>query len=842
MPNHSRFALIMVTAGSLLLGALNWNLIHGSSQVSGGTSAQQPAGQAPDEEGWPREIKSGNTTFVVHQPQLDSWDGRNVEVLAAIEVKVEGRDKILYGAARAMAGANIDKSTRMIEFVDVKIVKAIFPSSPDNEESYLQILQDSVMPKVRQMSLDRFEAALTVMEAEHKFKAFPLKNDPPAIIHSEVPAILVYVDGPPSYRRIKYPGLTRVINARPLILRDSGGKFYLHLFDGWMEAMAFAGPWKVCKKPPEILAAAMKDAIESGQVDLLEGKADPESNLPPPSLSTKPVPVVYIATTPTELIVTEGAPKFVPIPGTALTYAENTTGHVFKDTQEGKLYVLISGRWFRSASATGPWEFVPGGKLPADFSKIPDDSPKENVKASIPGTQQALEAVIAAHIPQTATVSRSDVQLNPPQFDGEPQFKPLEDTPLQYVANTATPIILIDAKTYYAVENGVWFKASSVTGPWIVADSVPGIIYEIPPSAPLHYVTYVKIYGSTATTVDVGYTPGYYGTVVTQGSGYVVMYGTGYTYTPWVGTTWFGPPVTYGCGSSITYTPWNGWAVSFGFGWSWGYPMYPMGWGWGPYPWWGPVGWGYYYPYPYYVPVYGGVAWGPGGAVAWGPGGWAATTGNVYHRYGNTGAVTRTSQGFNAWTGNQWASQVGMSYNSRNGNISAGQRAGVHNVYTGDYAYGGRGSVTSGATGNTVTGGRITVGNTETGQGGSAGYIRGENGAVARIGDSVYAAKDGTVYRRGADGWEQNSGSGWNPADKPSSGTDAQSRAGAARDAAAQRGTQQNRPATQMQSGQMPSSQQIQNLNRQYDARSMGQTRTMSNRNFSGGGMGRRRR
>ncbi len=842
MLNHPRFALIMLATGSLLLGAFNWEWIHGASQVNGAAKAQQPADQVPDEDTWPREIKSGDATFIVHQPQLDSWDGRNVEVLSAVEVKVEGRDKTLYGAVRATAGASIDKSTRMVEFVDVKIVKAIFPSSPDSEESYLGILQSNVIPKVRQISLDRFETALTVMEAEHKFKAYPLKNDPPAIIHSEVPAILVYVDGPPAYRPVGNLALTRVVNARPLILKDTVGKFYFHLFDGWMESKAFGGPWKVCKKPPEVLAAVMKEAIAAGQVDLLEGKADPESKLPPPSLSKKPVPVVYMATTPTELIVTEGAPKFVSIPGTNLTYAENTTGHLFRDNQESKLYALISGRWFRSDSGKGSWEFVPGGKLPADFLKIPDDSPKENVKASIPGTQQALEAVIAAHIPQTATVSRSDVKLNPPQFDGEPQLKPLEDTPLQYAANTATPIIRVDAKTFYAVENGVWFKAESVKGPWIVADSVPGVIYEIPPSAPLHYVTYVKVYGSTTTTVDVGYTPGYYGTVVTQGSGYVVVYGTGYTYTPWVGATWFGPPVTYGCGSSITYTPWNGWAVSYGFGWSWGYPMYPMGWGWGPYPWWGPVGWGYYYPYPYYVPVYGGVAWGPGGAVAWGPGGFAATTGNVYHRYGDTGAVTRTSQGFNAWTGNQWANQVGMSYNSRNGNIAAGQRAGVYNVYTDNYAYGSRGSVTSGATGNTVTGGRITMGNADSGESGSAAYLRGENGAVARVGDSVYAAKDGTVYRKGADGWEQNSGSGWNSVDRSAAGADAQSRTGAARDAAAQRGTQQNRQAAQMQSQQMLGSQEIQNLNRQWDARSMGQTRTTSNRNFSGGGMSRRRR
>ena len=830
MTNHRRFVLIAAAAGGLILGALN--LMHGFPQVKRETAAQQPADRVPDADDWPREAKSGDTTFVVHQPQFDSWDGRNIEALAAIEVKVEGNEKVLYGAIRAKAGANIDKTTRMVEFVDLEIVKVVFPSSPDKEESYLRILQNSVTPRVRQISLDRFETALTVMESEHKFKALPLKNDPPVIIHSEVPAILVYVDGTPTYRPFGRLPLSRVINTRPLMIREPGGKFYLHLFDGWMESIAFGGPWKVCKKPPAVLAEAIKEAIASGQVDLLEGKADPESKLPPPSLSKKPVPVVHIATTPTELIVTEGKPNFVSIPGTALTYAENTTGHVFNDTRENKLYVLISGRWFRSASAGGPWEFVPGGKLPEDFSKIPDDSPKENVKASIPGTQQALEAVIAAHIPQTATVSRTEVQLNPPQFDGEPQFKPLEGTLLQYAINTATPIIRIDAKTFYAVENGIWFKAESVQGAWVVADSVPAVIYTIPPSAPLHYVTYVKVYGSTATTVDVGYTPGYYGAVVTQGSGYVVVYGTGYAYTPWVATTWFGPPVTYGCGSSITYTPWNGWAISYGFGWSWGYPMYPMGWGWGPYPWWGPVGWGYYYPYPYYVPIYGGVAWGANGAVAWGYGGWAATTGNVYHRYGDTGAVTRTSQGFNAWTGNQWASQVGMSYNSRNGNIAAGQRGAVHNVYTGDYAYGGRGAVTSGTSGKTYTGGRITVGNSETGQSGSAGYIRGENGGVARVGDSVIAAKDGTVYRKGAGGWEQNSGGGWNAVNSPSG----QSRSEAAQSAASQR--QATGQSPEVQSRQLRDSQQIQDLNRQWDARSMGQTRTMSNRNFSGGGMG----
>ncbi|RPJ83699.1 MAG: autotransporter [Acidobacteria bacterium] len=805
------FVLVAVTAvGSVVsIGAAQSSTAPGTMpplQASGD-------GPAPNPDSWPREVKNGDKTFLIHQPQFDSWDGRKVEALSAIEVKVAGSDKVLYGAARATANVNVDKLARTVEFVDLRIVKAIFPGNPEEEGLYLRILQLSVMPKVRQMSLDLFETALAVMEAEHKFKALPLKNDPPAIIHSEVPAILVYVDGTPVYRPVKETGMERIINTRPLILKDAAEKFYLHLFDGWMEATALAGRWQVCKQPPSALAEAKKDAVASGQVDLLEGKADPEGKIPPPSLTKGAVPVVHTAITPTELIVTEGAPKFVAVTGTALEYAENTTGHVFTHTSENKLYVLISGRWFRSSSTQGPWEFVPGGKLPADFSKIPDDSPKENVKASIPGTAQALEAVIAAHIPQTATVNRQDAKMNPPRFDGDPQFKPLEGTFLEYVANTATPIIKVDAGTFYAVENGVWFKAASLDGPWSVADSIPAAIYTIPPSAPLHYVTYVKVYGSTPTTVDVGYTSGYYGTVVTTGSGYVAVYGTGYYYSPWIGSTWFGPPVTYGCGTAITYTPWDGWAFSFGFGWSWGYPMYPYGWGWGPYPWWGPVGWGYYYPYPYYAPMYG-AAWGPGGAVAWGPGGWARTTGNVYHRYGNTGAVTRSSGGFNAWTGNRWGSQVGMSYNSRNGNIAAGQRGAVSNVYTGNYAYGGRGAVTSGRTGNTITGGRMTVGDVGSGQSGSAGYLRGEGGGtVARVGDDVYAGRDGNVYRRGESGWEQRTQGGWNSVDRPTPN----------------RGN----------------SEQIQSLDRQSYARSMGNTRTMSNRSFSGGGMrmggGRRR-
>jgi len=793
----------------------------------GGRTTQSPGSgtaQEASEEGWPREIKSGETIFKVHQPQLESWDGIRVEAYCAIEVTTAGSDNTTYGAALVTARADVDKVARMVSFEDLKVPKAIFPSAPDQEGLYLRILQNSIMPKARLLSLDRFETALAVMEAQQDIEALPLKNDPPQILFSTVPAILVYVDGDPAYRPVKDSKLERVVNTRPLILKDAGGRHYLHLFDGWMEAAAIAGPWSVSQRPHPEVEKAKKEAIASGQVDLLEGQEDPENDVVKPSLSKGPVPVVYLSTTPTELIVTEGEAKYTPIEGTSLLYAENTTGHLFRHSSENKTYVLISGRWFRSGSIAGPWEYVPGGKLPSDFSAIPDDSPKENVKASVPDTPQSMEAVIAASIPQTATVSRKEAKLNPPQFDGEPQFKPIEGTELAYAVNTSTPIVQLDSQNYYAVENAVWFKASTVRGPWVVADMVPAPIYAIPPASPLHFVTYVKIYSATADSVVVGYTSGYYGTCITRGSGFVMVYGTGYRYTPWVGSVWFGPPVTYGFGTCVTYNPWSGWSFSFGFGWHWGVPMAPVYWGWGPHPWWGPVGWGFYYPYPYYRPVYGGAAWGPRGAVAWGPGGWAGTTGNVYHRWGSNTAVTRRSGSYNAWTGNRWASQVGMAYNSRTGNLAAGQRAAVGNVYSGNYAYGGRGSITNTETGRTVSGGRITAGNARTGESGSAGWMRGENAGAVRVGDDIYAHRDGTVYRRGESGWESNSGSGWSSVQRPPAGQP--SIQPQPSDAARPSTMDRQRPGAAP--SQMPGSDRIQSLERERAARSAGQARTQS--------------
>ena len=144
-------------------------------------------------------------------------------------------------------------------------------------------------------------------------------------------------------------------------------------------------------------------------------------------------------------------------------------------------------------------------------------------------------------------------------YEGAPKFQPIESTSLHYAVNSPLPVIQVDAKSYYSLKDGVWFVAAAPSGPWTVATTVPAVVYTIPVSSPLYYVTYVHVYASTPQVVYVGYTPGYYGTVVAPTS--VVVYGTGYVYPPvYVGAYYYPPPVTYGYGAGFAWGAFTGFA------------------------------------------------------------------------------------------------------------------------------------------------------------------------------------------------------------------------------------------------------------------------------------------
>ncbi|MET0204396.1 MAG: carbohydrate-binding family V/XII, partial [Casimicrobiaceae bacterium] len=423
--------------------------------------------------------------------------------------------------------------------------------------------------------------------------------------------------------------------------------------------------------------------------------------------------------------------------------------------------------------------FVANDALPADFARIPAQSLAGAVLPTVAGTPQAQEAVIQNSIPQTATVPLKGGPTFTPSFDGPPQFVPVVGTSMSYVTNSSVPVIQVAPGAYYAVTAGVWFSATQITGPWAIATSVPTAIYTIPPTSPIYYVTYVRIYEATPTVVYVGYTPGYLGTVIAPYG--TVVYGTGYAYAPWVGSVWYPPPYTYGVAAAPIYNPYVGYTFGFAMGLATAAWMEPY-WGgayyhpayWGGYPCCGSASanvyghWG--------NAAYSGTrSWYAGGGVAG-----STFSGSYSTARGTTGNINAGRQ-YNAWTGNATRG-YDRTVNTAAGGSGNVARASNYNTYTGQRSTAssvsgtGAGGSSYQRTGGTTAG---PEGYAHAGEGSTYNAKTGKTNTwgTASVGNNHYADVNGNVYHNDGSGWQQHSSSGWSGASGDSSWADRESQA-----------------------------------------------------------------
>jgi len=739
-PAGSGFRCLVLLVCALALGGCDRVRAPGAAAPSASSEAGAP--RSLDARPFPRAYPVDGKVFEVHQPQLESWDGRTLKGRFVLSVKTgtrklpDGKTQELrdFGVVWFHATTQIDTGTRMVVLTDAVFERVSFPTALGQEADYLGVVR--AIPgrgATWTMSLDHLEAALAVTATQAVSRR--VLNTPPEIIFSTEPAVLILVDGAPALHPVG-EGIDRVVNTRSLLLRR-GNDFHTRMAGHWAQAPALMGPWQwVDGADAKLEAAAARSADNVETID------EPTPALKA-AFAAGAGPKIFVRSKPAELIVVQGEPMFVSIPGTALAYIDNTGADVFVDGA-GNWYVLVSGRWFSAASARGPWSYVPARRLPEDFRRIPPDDPKSSVLASIPDTPEARESVIANSLPQNATVSKESTKLAVP-YDGEPHFVEIEGTALSYAKNSPVPVIYVPDKGYYAVDKGVWFYAKAAIGPWEAAVEVPSEIYSIPTSSPLHYVTYVQVYGSSGDEVYVGYTPGYYGTVVSDD---VVVYGTGYECDPYVGEDdWYGCPATYGFGTYFGWNPYVGW--TFGRGWGW-YDGWYGAWD----PWWGPWRDG----------LRGFADW-RGGAAAW----------NVYDTWGNA-AVRSTAA---AW-GNRVSGDVGRAArgawaNPRTGAVGAGRAAIDTNMQTGRTvgaaqgvrydANTGRVSRAAGIAGGGAHGAAGIGAWTSDGARVDAAAVGGfhynrdtgeaHRGGVASVNDSVYASRDGEVYKYDNGQWSK---------------------------------------------------------------------------------------
>ncbi|MFM7120769.1 MAG: hypothetical protein ACKOZX_11115, partial [Gammaproteobacteria bacterium] len=471
------------------------------------------------------------------------------------------------------------------------------------------------------------------------------------------------------------------------------------------------------------------------------------------------------AKTPTEIILTDGPPIHEAIPETRLEYVANTDAALIRDKTDNAYYYLVSGRWFRAQSLTGPWTFATT-RLPADFLAIPADGPRGFVRVSIPGTPEAEQALMQARIPEQRKIERANANLTV-VYAGDPRFERLGETRLEYAVNTSFDVLRYQ-RLYYACHEARWYTARHPEGPWTLADKVPDVIYTIPPSHPLHRVTYVRIYGATPTTVTYGYTSGYNMGYVSSG---VVVYGTGWYYPPVVipGAVPVYYPYPYSYAGAVYYNPANG-------AWAQGGAIYG----------------------PYGGAAVGGTAYNPA-TGAW------AQRGAVYGPNGGASAVSAYNpstggyvQGSAVWDSNSGAASADW-YNAQSGIAGSTDQSWESGTRTGSSTFSGseqtvntrsQASAEGAAGGFSSSSGAKGVGATD-GQGNSAGVVQTQDG-------DLYAGSDGNVYRKTDEGWQTYEDGSWSSADPSSSerAQSAQANAGSTRQTASSQSTSLQSSAT----------------------------------------------
>ena len=156
---------------------------------------------------------------------------------------------------------------------------------------------------------------------------------------------MLTIDGQPQLRDVEgHSGLKHVVNSAFMIVL-SGPNYYLYAGNGqWYASTQVMGPWQFTQSgPSNVQTLAPIEEEQAAREEAAAAMEEVGEEVDPGSPSP---PAIVVATEPTELIVTEGAPDYKPV-GSELLYISNTESDVLMEIATQRHFVLLSGTMVR---------------------------------------------------------------------------------------------------------------------------------------------------------------------------------------------------------------------------------------------------------------------------------------------------------------------------------------------------------------------------------------------------------------------------------------------------------------------------------------------------------------
>jgi len=93
---------------------------------------------------WPRQVNLANGTVLMYQPQVNSWQGNQIDFRAALAIQPKGAKQESFGVLFATARTQVDRISRTVVFENLQITKSDFPTLPDRGAAYAAGLQTAL--------------------------------------------------------------------------------------------------------------------------------------------------------------------------------------------------------------------------------------------------------------------------------------------------------------------------------------------------------------------------------------------------------------------------------------------------------------------------------------------------------------------------------------------------------------------------------------------------------------------------------------------------------------------------------------------------------------------------
>jgi len=150
---------------------------------------------AEDIGAWPRDVKVDSGTVTVYEPQVDSLKGDTLTGRAAVAYREKAGGEPVFSATWFTGKVNIDRDEGRVSYRTLEMTEVRFPKGYEKaEDEFTSVVQKSSASWNLTSSLEGLKTSLAASDTEAK-AASELKNNPPAIIYRDHPALLIPIDG-----------------------------------------------------------------------------------------------------------------------------------------------------------------------------------------------------------------------------------------------------------------------------------------------------------------------------------------------------------------------------------------------------------------------------------------------------------------------------------------------------------------------------------------------------------------------------------------------------------------------------------------------------------------------